>query len=138
MSKPLIWLPKMQEDIYEIIKSVINNTMLKDPLLFLTYPVLELKEYTAAQQRCVLYVENTKIVFTYRYSNFYDCKWFAVELTSHTDLLKLAEEFNRVYISLYDKMLHDDISDIDPCEKDIHQCKALEVLYKLKLIGVKE
>ena len=138
MSKPLIWLPKIQEDIYEIIESVINSTISKDPLLFLTYPDLKLLEYSAAQQRCVLYVENIKILFTYYYSNFYDSKWFIIELKSHTDLLGLVEEFDRLKISLCNKMLHNDIVDIDPCEKDIQQCKALEVLYKLKLIGVKQ
>ena len=136
MSKPLIWLPKIQEDMYEVIKSVINNTVSKDPLLFLTYPDLGLLEYSSAQQRCVLYVENTRILFTYYYSNFYDCRWFTIELKSHTDLL--VEEFDRVKVSLYDKILHDDISDVDPLEKDIPHCKALEVLYKLKLIGVKQ
>ena len=135
MSKPLIWLPKIQEDMYEVIKSVINNTVSKDPLLFLTYPDLGLLEYSAAQQRCVLYVENVKILFDYYYSSFYGNRWFAIELETHIDTLS---SYDRIKISLHDKILHDDISDVDPLEKDIHQCKALEVLYKLKLIGVKE
>lgn len=135
MSKPLIWLPKIQEDMYEVIKSVINNTMSKDPLLFLTYPDLGLLEYSAAQQRCVLYVENVKILFDYYYSNFYENKFFTIELTTHNDILS---SYDRIKVSLYNKILHDDISGIGPLEKDIHQCKSLEVLYKLKLIGVKE
>lgn len=135
MSKPLIWLPKIQENLYEVIQFVINDTISKDPLLFLTYPKLELLEYNAAQQRCVLYVENTRILFTYYYSNFYENEFFTIELTYHIDTLS---SYDRVKVSLNDKILHDDISDIDPLEKDIPQCKGLEVLFKLKLIGVKQ
>jgi len=135
MSKPLIWLPKIQENLYEVIESVINDTISKDPLLFLTYPTLAIVEYNSAQQKCIMYAENTKILFTYYYSTFYENKFFNMELTTHTDTLS---SYDRVRVSLNDKILHDDISNVDPFEEDIPQCKALEVLYKLKLIGVKQ
>ena len=138
MSKPLIWLPKIQEDIHEVIESVINNTLSKDPLLFLTYPKLELLEYNAAQQRCVLYVENTRILFYYCYNSYYEDKCFTIEMTTDLENKYKVFDYDRVKVSLYNKILHDDAEDIDPLEKDIPQCKGLEILYKLKLIGVKQ
>lgn len=136
MSKPLIWLPKIQEDIHEIIESVINDTISKDPLLFLTYPKLELLEYNADLQRCVLNVENTKILFYYCYSNFDKC--FTIEMITDLENYYKVFDYDRVKVSLCDKILHDDAEDTDPLEKDIPQCKGLEILYKLKLIGVKQ
>lgn len=137
MSKPLIWMPKIQEDIYEVIESAVNNTMSKDPLLFLTYPDLGLLEFSADKQRCILYVENTKILFTYYYySNSYYRKRFTIAFESNGT--KRYPKFERFKVSLDDKILHDLFNIIGPCEKDIPQCKELEVLYKLKLIGVKQ
>lgn len=138
MSKPLIWLPKIQEDIYEVIQFSINDTVSKDPLLFLTYPKLELLEYNNAQQRCVLYVENIKILFYYCYSTFYENKCFTIEMITDLENKYKVFDYDRMKVSLYDKILHDDAEDTDPLEKDIPQCKGLEILYKLKLIGVKQ
>lgn len=138
MSKSLIWLPKIQEDIYEVIQFAINNTVPKDPLLFLTYPKLELLEYNNAQQRCVLYVENIEILFYYCYGTFYNNKCFTIEMITDLENKYKVSDYDRMKVSLYDKILHDDVEDIDLLEKDIPQCKGLEILYKLKLIGVKQ
>lgn len=134
MSKPLIWLPKIQENLYEVIESVINDTISKDPLLFLTYPTLAIVRYNNALQKCILYAENSKMLFTYYYSTLYENKFFNIELTTYTN----TSSYDRVKVSLNDKILHDDINNVDPFEKDIPQCKGLEILYKLKLIGVKQ
>ena len=140
----LVWIPNIHIlDLHKLLSLAVNKVMSQDPLLFLTVPDLRLLVHSISKQVSVLYIEDVELKFQiyYRYNSCastVDRLYIELGKFPYINQYNGSDEYDRYRVNMFSKMLYDDVSMVDPYEKDLKTNKGLEILYKLKLIRLEK